>query len=159
MWSPSPNRNKNSPQPGIFRRSFKSSFTSSSSSRSAASEYSSSDVEAPLAVLKVQVVGCTNLPAADSNGSSDPWVFIVPSATVNRLTLVAQCRYVVLTFGGQRVKTPVIKKTLSPRYLAKDATFELPVYNSAIETRGAFLDFVVWDKDLVGKGDIYEAHA
>jgi C2 domain len=60
--------------------------------------------------------------------------------------------YVVLTFGQQRVKTPSIKRTLNPKYLPKDATFELPIYTSEIERHGAFLDFAVWDKDIIGKG-------
>lgn len=61
-------------------------------------------------------------------------------------------RYVVVTFGEQRVKTPVIKKNLNPKYTAKEATFDLPVFASVLETRGALLDLVVWDKDLIGKG-------
>jgi len=61
-------------------------------------------------------------------------------------------RYIVIAFGNQRVKTPVVKKNLNPKYLAKEATFDLPVFASLIGTRGALLDFVVWDKDIVGKG-------
>ena len=62
--------------------------------------------------------------------------------------------YVVLTFGLQRAKTPVIKRTLNPKYVAKDATFELPIYASEVERYGAFLDFVVWDKEIIGKGTV-----
>ena len=50
------------------------------------------------------------------------------------------------------MKTPVVKKNLNPKYLAKEATFDLPVFASVIGARGALLDFVVWDKDIVGKG-------
>ncbi len=52
-----------------------------------------------------------------------------------------------------RVKTPVIKKQLNPLWPAKDATFEFPIYGSAIHTRGAYLHLVVWDKDMIGKGE------
>lgn len=73
MWAPK-NKDKNSPQTGVLRRTFKTSFTGSSSSKSATSErsYSSSDGEQPLAILKIQVISCTNLPSADLNGKSDP---------------------------------------------------------------------------------------
>ncbi|KAF9508289.1 hypothetical protein BS47DRAFT_243143 [Hydnum rufescens UP504] len=128
MWSPSP-KNKNSPQPGVFRRTLKSSFSSSTSSKSAVSDFS--DGEAPLVILKVQVIGCTNLPAADLNGKSDP--------------------YVVLTFGQQRVKTPPIKRTLNPKYLAKDATFELPIYASEVGRYGGFLTLSYGIRILSGK--------
>jgi hypothetical protein len=50
------------------------------------------------------------------------------------------------------VKTPVVKKNLNPKYPAKEATFDLQVFESVIQTRGALLDFVVWDKDIIGKG-------
>ena len=50
------------------------------------------------------------------------------------------------------MKTPVVKKNLNPKYSAKEATFDIPVFASVIQTRGALLDFVVWDKDIVGKG-------
>lgn len=50
------------------------------------------------------------------------------------------------------MKTPVVKKNLNPKYPAKEATFDLPVFASVLGTRGALLDFVVWDKDIVGKG-------
>jgi hypothetical protein len=62
--------------------------------------------------------------------------------------------YVVLKFGAQREKTPVIKRTLNPKYPAKEATFELPIYASEVERHGSYLDFVVWDKDMIGKGAV-----
>ncbi|EJD35443.1 hypothetical protein AURDEDRAFT_188738 [Auricularia subglabra TFB-10046 SS5] len=87
--------------------------------------------EKPAATLRIQVIGCRNLPAADANGKSDP--------------------YVVVTFARQRHKTPVIQKTLSPTYDPKNATFDFPVYASVVEKIGSLVEFVVWDKDLIGK--------
>ncbi|EJD44517.1 hypothetical protein AURDEDRAFT_88100 [Auricularia subglabra TFB-10046 SS5] len=91
--------------------------------------------EKPLAILRVQVLGCKNLAAADRNGKSDP--------------------YVVVTFQRQRKKTPVMHKTLDPVY-AKDATFDFPVYQSVVERLGTLLELVVWDKDLLGKDYLAE---
>ncbi|KZV90637.1 hypothetical protein EXIGLDRAFT_115009 [Exidia glandulosa HHB12029] len=93
--------------------------------------------EKPAVILRVQVVGCEDLPAADANGKSDP--------------------YVVVTFVGKRFKTPVIQKNLNPLYNAKDATFDFPVYASVVEKIGSLVEFVVWDKDLIGKDYLGEA--
>ncbi|KAH7100949.1 C2 domain-containing protein [Auriculariales sp. MPI-PUGE-AT-0066] len=87
--------------------------------------------EKPIAVLRVQVIGCKELPAADMNGKSDP--------------------YVVLIFARQRQKTPVISKTLTPVYDPKTATFDFPMYASVLEKVGSLVEVVVWDKDVIGK--------
>jgi phosphatidylserine decarboxylase len=51
---------------------------------------------------------------------------------------------------GTRFQTPVSKRTLSPVYNAKDATFDFPLYLSLSEKLGV-LEFVVWDKDMLRK--------
>lgn len=50
------------------------------------------------------------------------------------------------------MKTPVIKKNLNPKWVSKDATFDIPIFAKVVEDRGALLEVVVWDKDLIGKG-------
>lgn len=61
------------------------------------------------------------------------------------------CRYVVVNFARQRFKTRPIKRTLNPKYPAQDATFDFPIYLSAIEQVGPLIEFTVWDKDFIGK--------
>jgi hypothetical protein len=51
---------------------------------------------------------------------------------------------------GTRFQTPVCRRTLSPVYTAKDATFDFPIYLSLSDKLGA-LEFVVWDKDMLRK--------
>jgi len=51
---------------------------------------------------------------------------------------------------GARFQTPVCKRTLSPVFTAKDATFDFSIYPSLSEKLGA-LEFVVWDKDVLRK--------
>ncbi|KAL0066519.1 phosphatidylserine decarboxylase [Marasmius tenuissimus] len=83
--------------------------------------------ESLAATLRVQVVACSNLPARDFNGLSDP--------------------YVKVSLGTTTFKTPVMRYTLNPVYDAKKATFDFP-----IETCNPLpLKFVVWDKDWIGK--------
>ncbi|KAF8323255.1 hypothetical protein DL93DRAFT_2223196 [Clavulina sp. PMI_390] len=132
--SPSARSASGSPQQSnALKRTFKKSF--SGSIKSTTSDHAN-EAETPIATLRVQVVSCRDLPAADMNGYSDP--------------------YVVLHFGDQRFKTPVIKKSLNPKWTAKDATFDFPVYASAVETRGALVELVVWDKDTIGKDYLAE---
>ncbi|KAL0573319.1 phosphatidylserine decarboxylase [Marasmius crinis-equi] len=88
---------------------------------------SGSGMEAPTALLRVQIVGCSNLLAKDSNGFSDP--------------------FVTVTLGHTKFQTPAISRTLNPIYDTKETTFDFPVGNGGL---GA-LELVVWDKDLVGK--------
>ncbi|KZV83403.1 hypothetical protein EXIGLDRAFT_701460 [Exidia glandulosa HHB12029] len=92
--------------------------------------------EKPVLVLRVQVLGCKGLEAADWNGKSDP--------------------YVVATFQRQRQKTPVIQKNLNPTWNAKDATFDFPIYQSVAERLGTLLELVVWDKDMLSKDYLAE---
>jgi hypothetical protein len=49
-----------------------------------------------------------------------------------------------------RFQTPVCRRTLSPVFTAKDATFDFPIYLSLSEKIGV-LEFVVWDKDMLRK--------
>ncbi|KAG9039968.1 hypothetical protein FRB95_004440 [Tulasnella sp. JGI-2019a] len=92
--------------------------------------------EAPELILKVQVVGCSNLLAKDKNGKSDP--------------------FVVVGLGRDRFTTPVVKRNLNPEYNSRDATFEFSLYRTTIGHIGA-LQFVIWDKDLMGKDYLGEA--
>jgi Ca2+-dependent lipid-binding protein len=88
--------------------------------------------EAPLVILRVQVISCDNLVARDRNGSSDP--------------------FVVVSILGKEFKTPVCKRNLNPIYPPEYATFEFPIYTSLVERLGTLnLKFVVWDKDMFGK--------
>ncbi|KAN0126296.1 Phosphatidylserine decarboxylase domain containing protein [Lactarius tabidus] len=86
--------------------------------------------EAPVAVLRVQILSCQNLEAKDRNGYSDPFVTVSVLRT--------------------RFQTPVCKRTLSPVYAAKDATFDFPIYMSLADRLGV-LEFVIWDKDMLKK--------
>ncbi|KAH9014405.1 C2 domain-containing protein [Lactarius hengduanensis] len=94
--------------------------------------------EAPVVVLRVQVLSCQDLVAKDSNGKIDP--------------------YVVVSLMGKQSKTPVCKKNLNPVYKAKEATFDFPIYMSLVNKLGT-LDFSVWDKDLIGKDDFLGNYA
>lgn len=49
-----------------------------------------------------------------------------------------------------RFQTHVCRRTLSPVFTAKDATFDFPIYLSLSEKLGV-LEFVVWDKDMLRK--------
>ncbi|CUA68523.1 phosphatidylserine decarboxylase [Rhizoctonia solani] len=88
--------------------------------------------ELPAVMLKIQIVGCKDLRAADSNGKSDP--------------------FVVISFAGKRVQTPVINKTLYPEWAPKDATFTFPLYLSTIGSQGS-IELIIWDKDRFSKND------
>ncbi|KAH8977814.1 C2 domain-containing protein [Lactarius hatsudake] len=94
--------------------------------------------EAPVVVLRVQVLSCQDLAAKDSNGKSDP--------------------YVVVSLMGKQSKTPVSKKNLNPVYKAKEATFDFPIYMSLVN-KFSTLEFAVWDKDLIGKDDFLGNYA
>ncbi|WVQ75864.1 phosphatidylserine decarboxylase [Cryptococcus sp. DSM 104548] len=89
--------------------------------------------EEPAAWLRVRVVKAENLVAKDRSGTSDPFLnLLMPPAT--------------------RHTTPVVKKTLNPRFPADGSTFDFPLYLSlsgVIGGRG--LEGVLWDKDLIKK--------
>ncbi|KDQ13563.1 hypothetical protein BOTBODRAFT_160511 [Botryobasidium botryosum FD-172 SS1] len=99
-------------------------------SRGARTNFTPAPGEVPVAVLRIQILGCTDLIAADRNGTSDP--------------------YVVVSFTGRREQTPVVKKSLDPTYDAKSATFDFPLYMSHAELISS-IELVVWDKDTFGK--------
>ncbi|KAF8486476.1 phosphatidylserine decarboxylase-domain-containing protein [Russula ochroleuca] len=86
--------------------------------------------EAPIVILRVRVLSCQDLVAKDRNGLSDPFVNVSILST--------------------RFQTPVCRRTLSPVFTAKDATFDFPIYLSLSERLGV-LEFVVWDKDMLRK--------
>ncbi|KAH7341500.1 phosphatidylserine decarboxylase-domain-containing protein [Rhizoctonia solani] len=88
--------------------------------------------ELPAVLVRIQIVGCKDLRAADSNGKSDP--------------------FVVVSFAGKRMQTPVISKTLYPEWAPKDATFTFPLYLSTIGSQGS-IELVIWDKDRFSKND------
>ncbi|KAG6909544.1 hypothetical protein DXG01_016937 [Tephrocybe rancida] len=114
----------------------------------------SSPTSPPLALLRVQILGCSSLTARDRNGASDP--------------------FVVVSLMGERHTTPVAKRTLEPVYLSKEATWDFPVF-WGVEDSGSgtkkgkgkkgragvggvgALEIVVWDKDMVGKDYLGEA--
>ncbi|KAI9435651.1 hypothetical protein BJY52DRAFT_1100307, partial [Lactarius psammicola] len=58
--------------------------------------------------------------------------------------------FVVVSFLGNKFKTPVCKRNLNPVYEPKDATFDFPIYASLMHKLDV-LKFVVWDKDIIGK--------
>jgi hypothetical protein len=50
--------------------------------------------------------------------------------------------FVTISLPPTRFTTPVVKKTLSPLFPAKESTFDFPIYAS----RAAGLELVVYDK-------------
>ncbi|KAH0584865.1 hypothetical protein H2248_008143 [Termitomyces sp. 'cryptogamus'] len=92
--------------------------------------------ELPLVLLRVQVLSCTALAARDRNGFSDP--------------------FVVASLLGERHQTPVAKRTVSPTYVPREATWDFSIYLSAAPGLGA-VEIVVWDKDTLGKDYLGEA--
>ena len=58
--------------------------------------------------------------------------------------------FVNVSILSTRFQTPVCRRTLSPVFTAKDATFDFPIYLSLSEKLGV-LEFVVWDKDMLRK--------
>ncbi|KAF5359407.1 hypothetical protein D9756_003659 [Leucocoprinus leucothites] len=98
--------------------------------------FSPAQGELPVVVLRVHVVGCSNLLSKDKNGYSDP--------------------FVVVSVLNARQQTPVVKRTLNPSYNAKDATFDFPLYLSTADKLGA-LELIVWDKDMLSKDYLGEA--
>lgn len=58
--------------------------------------------------------------------------------------------FVTVSVLSTRFQTPVCKRTLSPVYAAKDATFDFPIYMSLADKLGV-LEFVIWDKDMLKK--------
>ncbi|KZT53676.1 hypothetical protein CALCODRAFT_41540 [Calocera cornea HHB12733] len=93
------------------------------------SAFAPAEGERPLAILRVQVVGCNELFAKDGGGKhSDP--------------------FVIVNYGKQRHWTPTIKKNLNPVYDPRTATFDFPLYLSLADKLGP-LEFIVWDKDMM----------
>ncbi|KAL5525526.1 hypothetical protein ACEPAG_6862 [Sanghuangporus baumii] len=92
--------------------------------------------ELPIVLLRVQILGCSDLLAKDKSGTSDP--------------------FVVVSLARNRNSTPVVKRTLNPVYVAKDATFDFPIYLSLAGRLGV-LELIVWDKDMLKKDYLGEA--
>ncbi|KAI0311126.1 phosphatidylserine decarboxylase-domain-containing protein [Amylostereum chailletii] len=93
--------------------------------------------ELPIVLLKVQILNCQDLLSKDKNGFSDPLV--------------------VVSVLNTRQQTPVVKRSTSPVYQAKDATFDFPIFLSLADKLGA-VELVVWDKDMLKK-DYLGEHA
>jgi phosphatidylserine decarboxylase len=64
--------------------------------------------------------------------------------------LLSYQSFVNVSVLSTRFQTPVCRRTLSPVFTAKDATFDFPIYLSLSEKLGV-LEFVVWDKDMLRK--------
>jgi hypothetical protein len=64
--------------------------------------------------------------------------------------------FVVVSILNDRKQTPVMKRTLNPIYVPKDATFDFPIYLSLADKIGV-IEIVVWDKDLLKKEYLGEA--
>ncbi|KAG9039329.1 hypothetical protein FS837_000991 [Tulasnella sp. UAMH 9824] len=92
--------------------------------------------EQPTVILRVRVVGCSNLLASDSTGKSDP--------------------YVIVKLNGERHRTAVVEQSLDPQYPADMATFDFWIYRSNLRDLG-HLKFVVWDEDPIRDDYIGEA--
>ncbi len=75
--------------------------------------------------LSIKVKEAKGIPAADSNGKSDP--------------------YVVLTIGGQKKKTKIIHKTLEPKWYEE--------FRFDIDDSQHVLRFEVFDHDKFSKDD------
>ncbi|EPQ52482.1 hypothetical protein GLOTRDRAFT_140216 [Gloeophyllum trabeum ATCC 11539] len=86
--------------------------------------------ELPVVFLRVQVLGCKDLLAKDKSGNSDP--------------------FVVVSLLSTKHQTPVVKRSTSPIYAEKEATFDFPIYLSLAEKLGV-VELVVWDKDMLKK--------
>lgn len=100
-------------------------------------------------VLRVQVLSCCDLPAADSNGKSDPWVVLLGILPLLRThTAFWATRYVIIKFGDQVKRTRVINETLDPVY-GSDAIFDIYISEDDVKAKGALLHLTVMDKDLI----------
>ncbi|KAK1218865.1 phosphatidylserine decarboxylase [Marasmius sp. AFHP31] len=94
----------------------------SSETQSAAEDY--------LAVLRVQVVGCSNLLGKDRTGFSEP--------------------FVTVTTGRKKHTTPSVSHSFNPIYDTSKTTFDF--FIEVGSTQIGALEFVVWDKDwMIGK--------
>jgi hypothetical protein len=86
-------------------------------------------------LLRLEVVRAHDLPRADTFGSSDP--------------------YCIVKWGGKEVgRTKVIWNTLEPIY--EDEVFFLPIAESQ-KTADLKLEVELWDKDVMGPGDLLGA--
>lgn len=107
--------------------------------------------EAPVAVLRVQILSCQNLEAKDRNGYSDPCVSLSSYPPLrDRVAYSHPYSFITVSVLSTRFQTPVCKRTLNPVYAAKDATFDFPIHMSLADKLGV-LEFVVWDKDMLKK--------
>lgn len=115
-------------------------------------------VEVPVVILRVQVIGCKNLVAKDSGGTSDPCVHHHIICFAWCAESVRRCRYVVaqLPLWREKFSTPVVNKTLNPTFDAADATFDFPIFLPLVHV-GAALKLKVWDKDYIMSDYLGEA--
>lgn len=64
--------------------------------------------------------------------------------------LIVYLSFVVISILNTRQQTPVSKRTTTPVYNAKDATFDFPIYLSLADKLGV-VEIIVWDKDMLKK--------
>ncbi|XP_065899172.1 protein unc-13 homolog D-like [Dysidea avara] len=86
--------------------------------------------------LEITVIEGKNLPALDSNGFSDPYVYIA---------LMPQRR-----FKTKPVKTDYMKKTLNPTYYKE---FNIKIKENLLDMPGSVLALTVYDHDLLKRDD------
>lgn len=80
----------------------------------------------------------------------------MPCRVVGLTSFHAENRFVVVSLARNRNTTPVAKKTVNPVYVAKDSTFDFPIYLSLAGRLGV-LELIVWDKDMLKKDYLGEA--
>lgn len=78
------------------------------------------------ALFLVRALGLSYFPCSDDG-----------RATVElRLTVFVRLRFVVVSLAKNRFNTPHVKKSLNPTYDPKDATFDIPIYQSIADVSG-----------------------
>lgn len=111
--------------------------------------------EQPAVLLRVQVLGCRDLTGRSAGATVDPCVYFSNYSLSSNV--YPSYSYVTLSVLSKRCQTPVAKRTTSPLYLPKDATFDFPLYLSLAERLGT-VEMVVWDrKDVLRKEYLGEA--
>lgn len=65
-----------------------------------------------------------------------PFLENARAAVELRLTIFVRLRFVVVSLAKNRFSTPHVKKSLNPTYDPKDATFDIPIYQSIADVSG-----------------------
>ncbi|KAJ8087943.1 hypothetical protein PM082_013494 [Marasmius tenuissimus] len=101
-----------------------------------------------LAVLRVQVVGCSNLLGKDRTGFSEPSVMSILDLDLGDTDDTT--RFVTVATGRKKHTTPSVSHSFNPIYDTSKTTFDF--FIEAGSTQIGALEFVVWDKDwMIGK--------